>query len=56
MGEIIRTEVDAEHRYRLIRTENGYLVTARQRDNIGLLFAAEWLHRTLEAAIPKESS
>jgi hypothetical protein len=50
MGEIVRTEVDAKHRYRIIRTENGYLVTARQRDHFGLLFAAEWLHRTPEAA------
>jgi hypothetical protein len=52
MGEIIRTEVEADHRYRIIRTDKGYLVTTRQRDTIGLLFGAEWLHRTPEAANP----
>lgn len=48
-AELIHSEMDGDHRYRLARTESGFLVTARSRDAIGATVVAEWLHRTEEA-------
>ncbi len=50
MAEVIRSEIDGKHRYRITRTDSGFLITARSRDEIGLWLVCEWLHRTPEAA------
>jgi hypothetical protein len=38
-------------RYRIAKTSDGYLITARTRDVIGLNITARWLHKTEEAAL-----
>ena len=51
MAEVIRSELDRDHTYRVVRTERGHLVTARTRNELGMLLPNEWLHRTEEAAL-----
>lgn len=51
MGEVIRSELDGDHTYRVVRTDRGHLVTARTRNELGMLLPCEWLHRTEEAAL-----
>jgi hypothetical protein len=53
-AEVVLDEVDADHRYRVLRTGArlpSYLITARSRDAVGAVIIAEWLHRTQEAAL-----
>lgn len=50
MAQVIREEADGDNRYRIVRTEKGFLITARTRDQLGVLLPCEWLHRTEEAA------
>lgn len=51
MVELLRTEIDTEHRYRLTSTDRGYLLSCAQRTEIGLMIGpSEWLYRTREAA------
>jgi hypothetical protein len=48
---VLREESDTDHRYRITRTDRGFLVSSRQKDQMGLLLGpAEWLYRTYEAA------
>ena len=49
-AEIIAAEVDDDHRYRILKTDRGYLLIARARNEAGVLIPAEWLYRTEEAA------
>jgi hypothetical protein len=44
-------QVSEGHRYRVIKTPRGYLVTSRISGEMGLIFPAEWLHRTDKAAL-----
>lgn len=51
MSEVLRTEIDGDHRYRLSKTERGYLLSSQMRSQTGLLIGpAEWLYQTREAA------
>jgi hypothetical protein len=51
MTEVLREESDTNHRYRITRTDQGFLLSLRQKDQMGLLLGpAEWLYRTYEAA------
>jgi hypothetical protein len=51
MAELLRSESDTDHRYRIMRTERGFLVSSRQKNESGLLLGpSEWLYRTYEAA------
>jgi hypothetical protein len=51
MTEVMREESDTNHRYRITRTNGFFLLSLRQRDEMGLLLGpAEWLYRTYEAA------
>jgi hypothetical protein len=49
-GDVIFEHVDDDQRYRIVKTDRGYLITARGRDLTGLVISAEWLHRTEGAA------
>lgn len=49
--EILRSETDADHRYRITRTPRGFLLSMMQRSQTGLsLGPSEWLYQTEEAA------
>jgi hypothetical protein len=51
MAEVLRAESDTNHRYRITKTDRGFLVSSRKKDEIGLFLGpAEWLYRTREAA------
>jgi hypothetical protein len=51
MAELLRTELDTDHRYRITRTDRGILLSSQMRSQAGLLLGpAEWLYRTEEAA------
>jgi len=50
MADLVRSEADGDHRYRITRTHQGYLITSRSKNELGLYLACEWLHRTPEAA------
>jgi hypothetical protein len=51
MAEVLREESDTNRRYRITRTDQGFLLSLRQKDQMGLLLGpAEWLYRTYEAA------
>ena len=50
MVQVIREEADGGHRYRIVSTDKGFLITSRTRDQLGVLLPCEWLHRTEEAA------
>jgi hypothetical protein len=51
MAEVLRQDSDTNHRYRITRTDQGFLLSLRQKDQMGLLLGpAEWLYRTFEAA------
>lgn len=49
-ADVISTHTSRDNRYRAVQTPRGYLITARSRDQIGLLVSAQWLHRTEESA------
>jgi hypothetical protein len=49
--EIIFYQATAGHRYRVVRTDLGYLITARSRDGIGLALPEQWLHKRRETAL-----
>ena len=49
-ADVIAEHVEADQRYRISRTDHGYLVTARSRDLVGAIVVSEWLHRTEIAA------
>ena len=49
-AEVILDKVDGDQRYRIARTESGYLIASRSRDAMGAMSVAEWLHKTEEAA------
>jgi hypothetical protein len=49
--EVIRTESDTDHRYRITRTDRGFLVSSAMKSQMGLLLGpAEWLYQTEAAA------
>ncbi|MGC2781867.1 MAG: hypothetical protein WA418_40160 [Bradyrhizobium sp.] len=51
MAEVVRAESDTDHRYRIMRTDRGFLLSSAQKGQLGLLLGpAEWLYRTQEAA------
>jgi hypothetical protein len=51
MAQILRTESDTDHRYRITRTDRGILVSCAMKSQVGLLLGpAEWLYQTEEAA------
>jgi len=51
MIEVLRTESDTEHRYRILRTDRGVLLTTQQKTELGLMLGpTEWLYQTTEAA------
>jgi hypothetical protein len=51
MAEVLRSESDAEHRYRITQTHRGFLLSCMQKSETGLLLGpSEWLYRTQEAA------
>lgn len=49
-AELVREESDGEFRYRITKTNQGFLVTSRARTEMGLLLPCEWLHKTEQAA------
>lgn len=49
-AEVLAEHEEGSQRYRLARTDRGFLVTSRTRGETGMVLAAEWLHRTEEAA------
>ena len=51
MAGVLRNESDTDHRYRLTRTNRGYLLSCAQKSKVGLVLGpSEWPYRTLEAA------
>ncbi|MET3524213.1 hypothetical protein [Mesorhizobium abyssinicae] len=51
MAELLRSESDTDHRYRITLTPRGYLVSCAQKGETGLILGpSEWLYRTQEAA------
>jgi hypothetical protein len=51
MAETIREESDTDHRYRITKTDRGFLLSMRQKNELGLMLGpSEWLYRTPEAA------
>lgn len=51
MAQTMREESDTDHRYRITKTDRGYLLSMRQKGELGLMLGpAEWLYRTREAA------
>lgn len=51
MAELLRSESDTDHRYRVTRIPRGYLVSCAQKGETGLMLGpSEWLYRTQEAA------
>jgi hypothetical protein len=51
MAELLLSESDTDHRYRLTRTHRGFLVSLMQKSEAGLLIGpSEWLYRTSETA------
>jgi len=51
VAEVIRTESDTDHRYRITRTPRGFLLSSAQKGEIGLMTGpSEWLYKTSDAA------
>jgi hypothetical protein len=51
MAHLVRYEVHAGQRYRIVQINHGFLLSFTLRDGDGLLLdAQEWLYRTREAA------
>lgn len=51
MVEVIRTESDNDHRYRITQTPRGFLLSSAQKSEIGLMMGpSEWLYKTRDAA------
>jgi hypothetical protein len=50
MPELLRSEQDGEHRYRITATDRGFLITMRTPRGPGMWISAEWLHRHRETA------
>ena len=51
MAEVLRSESDTDHRYRITRTDRGFLLSSSQKSEMGLMIGpAEWLYKTREAA------
>ncbi|MGO4560087.1 hypothetical protein [Mesorhizobium sp. 2RAF21] len=51
MAEVIRTESDNDHRYRITQTPRGFLLSVAQKGEIGLVMGpSEWLYKTTDAA------
>ncbi|NKK59260.1 hypothetical protein GFM44_25565 [Rhizobium leguminosarum bv. viciae] len=51
MAEVLITETDTDHRYRITLTDKGFLLSCAQRGEIGLMMGpSEWLYKTREAA------
>ena len=51
MAEVIRAESDTDHRYRITRTQRGFLLSSTRKSEFGLLMGpSEWLYKTREAA------
>ena len=48
---MIVDQITEKSRYRVAETPNGYLITARTRDMVGLTLVLEWLHKSEEAAM-----
>lgn len=49
--DIIWHQVTDSYRYRVARTEAGYLITARSRDVLGLTMNEQWLHKREDVAM-----
>ncbi|MBY5385339.1 hypothetical protein HFN62_30745 [Rhizobium leguminosarum] len=51
MAEVLITETDTDHRYRITLTDKGFLLSCAQRGEIGLMMGpSEWLYKTRDAA------
>ncbi len=51
MAELLRSDSDTDYRYRIMRTDSGFLLSCGQKSEIGLMLGpSEWLYKTLEAA------
>jgi hypothetical protein len=37
MAEVLRSEADTDHRYRITRTDRGFLVSMSQKSEMGLM-------------------
>jgi hypothetical protein len=48
---VIVDQITDKCRYRVAKTPNGYLITARTRDMVGLTLILEWLHKSEESAM-----